>query len=379
MKIKALTGAQAVAEAMRQINPGVVSIYPITPQTPIIENFSQFAVNGQVDSEIVRVESEHSALSLAIGAQASGVRAMTASSSQGLALMWEILSVASGLRLPIIMPVVNRALSAPINIHCDHSDSMGCRDLGWIQIYSENNQEVYENILLAIKVAEQVKLPAMIMQDGFITSHCLEAVKIFSDKIVQKFLGEYKSEYSLLDTKNPISFGPTVSQPNYFIAKCQQIQAMEQAKKVYLKIGKEFSKITKRKYEYFEKYKLDDAEVGIVVMSSTAGTVKAVVNQIRKKGFKVGLLKPILFRPFPYQEIAQALSHLKVVAVLDRSASFGASPPLYTEIVNSFSVKSYQLKAISYIFGLGGQDIFEKDIEKVFKDLLAGKIDEKKD
>ncbi|MFH1838554.1 MAG: pyruvate ferredoxin oxidoreductase [Candidatus Kuenenbacteria bacterium] len=375
--VKALTGAYAVAEVMRQINPGVVSIYPITPQTPIIEKFSQFATDGLVDSEIIEVESEHSAMSAVVGAQASGVRAMTATSSQGLALMWEILSIASGLRLPIVMPVVNRALSAPLNIHCDHSDSMGCRDLGWIQIFSENNQEVYENILLAIKVAEQVKLPAMVMQDGFITSHCVEAVKILSDKIVQKFLGEYKPAYSLLDTKNPISVGSLVSQPYYFEVKCQQIQAMEQVKKVYLQAGKEFSKITKRKYEYFEKYKLDDAEVGIVVMSSTAGTAKAVINQMRKKGLKVGLLKPILFRPFPYQEIAQALSHLKAVAVLDRSVSFGGFPPLYSEILNSLQVMNCKLQTASYIFGLGGQDIFEKDIEKIFNDLLKGKINEK--
>jgi len=372
--IKALTGAYSAAEAMRQINPGVVSVYPITPQTPIIEKFSQFKVNGLVDSEIIMVESEHSLMSATVGAQASGVRAITATSSQGLALMWEILSIASGLRLPIVMPIVNRALSAPLSIYCDHSDSMGCRDLGWIQIYSENNQEVYENILLAIKVAEQVKLPAMIMQDGFITSHCVEAVKIFPDKIIQKFLGKYKPEYSLLDTKNPITVGSFISQPSYFAVKHQQIQAMEQVKKIYLKIGKEFSKITGRKYEYFEKYKLDDAEIGIVVMSSTAGTVKSVVDQMRKKGHKVGLLKPILFRPFPYQEIAQALSHLKMVAVLDRSVSFGAFPPLYSEIINC---KVLNIKCQSYIFGLGGHNIFEKDIKKVFKDLLDGKINTK--
>jgi pyruvate ferredoxin oxidoreductase alpha subunit len=375
LNIKALTGAQAVAEAMRQINPGVVSVYPITPQTPIIEQFSQFVTNGLVDSEIIMVESEHSAMSATVGAQASGVRAMTTTSSQGLALMWEILSIASGLRLPIVMPIVNRALSAPLNIHCDHSDSMGCRDLGWIQIFSENNQEVYENTLLAVKLAEQVKLPAMVMQDGFITSHCIEAVKIFPDKIVVKILGKYKPEYSLLDIKNPITLGSFISQPNYFVTKYQQIQAMEQVKKVYLKIGKKFSKITGRKYDYFEKYKLDDAEVGIVVMSSTAGTTKAVINQMRKKGFKVGLLKPILFRPFPYQEITQALSHLKAVAVLDRSTSPGSFPPLYSEIVNcQMSINKCQ----SYIFGLGGQDIFEKDIEKVFKDLLTGKINREK-
>ena len=366
-----MTGAEAVAEAMKQINPGVVSIYPITPQTPIIEKFSQFAAKKLVDSEIVLTESEHSAMSVVVGAQASGVRAMTATSSQGLALMWEILGIASGLRLPIVMPVVNRALSSPLNIHCDHSDSMGCRDFGWIQIFSENNQEVYENILLITKIAEHVKLPAMVMQDGFITSHCVEAVKILPDKIVQKFLGKYNSAYSLLNIKNPISLGSIFSQPHFFKIKIQQIQAMEQVKKIYLKIGKEFSKITKRKYEYFEKYKLNDAEVGIVVMSSTAGTVKSVVDKMRKKGFKVGLLKPILFRPFPYQEIAKALSHLKVIAVLDRSVSPGAHPPLYSEIVNC---QLSNVKCQSYVFGLGGQDIFEKDIEKIFKDLLKFQI-----
>ncbi|MEK9130281.1 MAG: pyruvate ferredoxin oxidoreductase [Patescibacteria group bacterium] len=374
-KKKILTGAYAAAEAMRQINPGVVSFYPITPQTPIIEKYSQFVAKGLVDSEIIEVESEHSAMSAIVGAQASGVRAMTATSSQGLALMWEILGIASGLRLPIVMPVVNRTLSSPLNIHCDHSDSMGCRDLGWIQIFSENNQEVYENILLAMKVAEQIKLPVMVMQDGFITSHCVEIVKIFSDKIIQNFLGEYNPAYSLLDTKNPISIGSLISQPYYSEIKFQQIQAMNQVKKKYLQIGKEFSKITKRKHEYFEKYQLDDAEVAIVCMSSTAGTVKATINKMRKKGFKVGLLKPILFRPFPYQEILQALSHLKAVTVLDRSTSLGAHPPLFGEILNSVN---HDILVTSYIFGLGGEDIFESEIEEIFKKMLVGKIYKKR-
>lgn len=379
-KIEPLTGAYAVAEAMRQIDPEVVAAYPITPASPIIEKFAKFVADGRVNTEFVRVESEHSAMSVCVGASAAGARTMTASASQGLALMWEVLGAAAGMRLPIVMAVANRALSAPINIHCDHSDSMGARDLGWIQIYTENVQGAYENIFLAIRLAEKVMLPVMVMQDGFIISHCVEGIEILSDQKVKKFLGKYNPKYSLLpwSSDQRVCFGSFQLPNYYFETKYQQIQAMDEAKKAYLKIGLELSKITGHKYSFFEKYCLDDAEVAIIVMSSTAGTTKTVIDQLRQKGLKVGLLKPILFRPFPYKEIAQALKHLKAVAVLDRSSSPGSFSPLYSEVKNSLYPTSYKLQAISYIYGLGGREIYEKDIEKIFRDLLAGRIAAKK-
>lgn len=374
---KVFTGTEAVAEAMRQINPEVVAAYPITPQTAIAEKYSQFVADGIVQTELVPVESEHSAMSLVVGASAAGVRAMTATSSAGLALMWEILGVASGLRLPIVMNVVNRALSAPINIHCDHSDSMGARDHGWIQIYLENNQEVYENTILAVRLAEHpdVLLPVMVMQDGFISSHCAENTKIFPDQIIRKFLGSYKPRYPLLDAENPVTVGPLVLPDYQFEIKRQEAEAMKNALKAYLEIGKELSKITGSKYPYFEKYQLDDARAAIVTMSSTAGTTKAVVDEMRKRGKRVGLLKIMLFRPFPYQEVAKALVKVKTIGVLDRSESFGAYPPLAGEISNSlFTAGKAKVKVQSYVFGLGGREIDVEQIKEVFSQLLAGRI-----
>jgi len=367
----ALTGAQAVAEAMRQINPDVVPAYPITPQTQIVETFAHFVADGKVETEMIRVESEHSAMSAAVGASAAGARVMTASSSQGVLLMLEILPIASGLRLPIVMNVVNRAISAPINIHCDHSDSMACRDLGWVQIYSEDNQEVYDNTILAMKLAEKIELPVMVMQDGFITSHCVEEVEILEDEKVKRFVGDYNPETSLL--KNKVTYGALQLPDYYFETKMQEADAIAKAKIEFLKTAKELSKLTGREYNYFESYKLKDANYVIITMNSSAGTVKSVVDKLRKKGKKVGLLKPVLFRPFPYSEIKSVLKGKKI-AVLDRSESFGANPPLFSEIKNSlFDINA---RVQSYVFGLGGREIFEKDIEKVFDNLMKNKFDE---
>jgi pyruvate ferredoxin oxidoreductase alpha subunit len=378
-KSKALTGDQAVAEAMRQINPDVVAAYPITPQTEIAMTFAKFVSDGDVDTEMIRVESEHSAMSACVGSCAAGARTMTATSSAGLALMWEILGVASGLRLPIVMNVVNRALSAPINIHCDHSDSMGARDLSWIQIYSENAQEAYEHTILAIKLAENKKvlLPVMVMQDGFITSHSLEKVDVIDDDKVNSFIGFYKPYKPLLDIKNPVTLGPLPLQNAYFEMKRQQIDAMENAYKIFLEVGKELSKITKNDYYYFEEYKMKDAKAVIVVMNSTAGTTKTVIDRMRKKGKKVGLLKIRLFRPFPYKEIANALKKIKVIGVLDRSASFGAYAPVFKEIRNAIYELPKKPKLQSCIFGLGGRDISEEHIEALFNYLLKGKVTNK--
>ncbi|MEW6407359.1 MAG: pyruvate ferredoxin oxidoreductase [Patescibacteria group bacterium] len=376
-KLEALTGAECVAEAWRQIDPEVIAAYPITPQTPIIEKFAKDVADGKVKTKFVPVESEHSAMSYVVGAAAAGVRAMTATASQGLAYMWEVLGVASGLRLPIVMSIACRALSAPINIHGDHSDVMGARDLSWVQIFCETNQEIYEMVLLAVRLAEHpdVKLPVMIAFDGFVTSHSVEPVKIFPGSIVKKFIGEYQPECPLLNIEKPVTYGSITLPLNHFEIKVEQSQAMEKAKKVYLEIGKELSKITGSKYEHFEKYYLDDAKAAIVTTASTCGTTKYVVNKLRKQGKRVGLLKIKLFRPFPYQEVCEALSKIKTIGVLDRSESYGAFPPLFSEIKNALCDARPKLQ--SYIFGLGGRDIFPEEIEIVFEDLLKGKLNEK--
>ncbi|MCD6427721.1 MAG: pyruvate ferredoxin oxidoreductase [Caldisericaceae bacterium] len=375
-KWKSITGAQAVAEAMRQINPDVVAAYPITPQTPIVEQFASFVANGIVDTEMIPVESEHSAMSCTVGASAAGARAMCATASQGLALMWEVVAAVPGLRLPIVMPIVNRALSAPINIHCDHSDSMGATTIGWIQIYSENAQEAYENTLLAIRLAEHkdVLLPVMVMQDGFIISHGVENVEIFDDDAVRKFVGERNPDRYLLDVDHPYTIGPLALPDYYFEIKRQQEEAMQNALKVYLEVGDELSKISGHKYPYFEEYKTEDAEVVIVVLSSTAGTAKDAVDELREEGKKVGLIKPILFRPFPYKEMRKALEKFKAIGVLDRSIAFGAYAPLYTEVRNALFESENKPKLQSYVYGLGGKDIFKSDIKKVFEELLSGNV-----
>lgn len=360
---KALTGNGAAAYFMRQVNPDVVAAYPITPSTQIMEDFSQYHADGLVDTELVLVESEHSAMSACVGASASGARAMTATSSAGLAFMWEILGVCSGLRLPVVMNLVNRALSSPINIHCDHSDSMGARDMGWIQIYSENAQEVYVNNLVALKLAEKVRLPVMVCQDGFITSHCVEGVDVLDDKQVKDFIGNYEPKQYLL--KDNITIGSLALPDYYFEIKKQVSDAMENTKQEFLKVDNELNKILKHNTGYFEEYRLKDADTVIVVLSSTAGVVKEVVNELRKKGKKVGLLKLRLFRPFPYMAVKKVLENVKNIIVLDRSLSFGADAPLFSEIK---SCLGRDVKSV--IYGLGGRNIYESDIENIFLEKL---------
>jgi len=373
INLKALTGGETATEAMRQINPDVFAAYPITPQTPIIQSFARLVADKKVETKFILVESEHSAMSLTVGAAAAGGRAMIATSSQGLALMSEILPIASGMRLPIVMNLVTRALSAPINIHNDHQDAMMVRDLGWIQIFCENNQEVYENNFLAIRLTEdsEVSLPVMVCQDGFITSHNTEGVKVYSDKIIRKFLGEFKPKYFLLDLKNPVTMGPLALPDYYFEIKFQVVQAMEKAKKKYLIVGKELGKITGRRYDYFERYLLNDAQAVIVALGSAAGTVRGTVDKLRKKGKKVGLLKINLFRPFPYQEVKKALAKIKAVGVLERTMGFGSYSPLASEIRHCLS---FNQKIQDYSFGLGGRDIGPGEIENIFIQLLKGQI-----
>jgi len=381
-KLKPLTGDQAVAEAMRQIEPDVVAAYPITPQTEIVMNFAQFVADGKVQTEMIPVESEHSAMSACVGSAASGARTMTATSANGLALMWEIVYIAASLRLPIVMPVVNRALSGPINIHCDHSDTMGARDSGWIQVYAESAQEAYENTIVAVRIAEHknILLPIMVCQDGFITSHAVEGVDIFPDDKVKKFIGEYKIEHSLLDVDKPVTYGPLDLQDFYFEHKRQQAEGMKNALDVIPQVLAEFNKTFNKNHDLLEEYMLSDADVAIVVTSSTAGTTKVVIDELRKQGLKVGLLKPRFFRPFPKERITKALSKVKAVAILDRSDSFSAQGgPLFSEIKAALYESKERPLVTNYIFGLGGRDIFPDDIKKVYKDLevikKSGKVE----
>lgn len=375
-KMIPLSGAQSVAHAMRQINPEVVAVYPITPQTGIMHQFASFVNDGDVDTEMIRVESEHSAMSATLGASAAGVRAMTATSANGLALMHEIVYIAASTRLPIVMPIVNRALSGPINIHCDHSDTMAERDSGWIQIYCENNQEVYETTLLALRLAEHkdVLLPVMVCQDGFITSHSVEGVNLIDDKVVKKFLGTYKPKHALLDTNNPITIGPLDFHNYYFEHKRQQSEAMNNVRKVFPSIAKEFSKITGNTYDFIEKYKSDDAEEIIVVMSSSAGTTKDVVDELRSQGRKVGLVRIRIFRPFPMAEIRDALKNAKIVTVLDRSESFGAvGGPIFQEVRSALYDTSNKPRIINHIYGLGGRSYTPESAKQVYDELKKEK------
>ncbi|MCS7228410.1 MAG: pyruvate ferredoxin oxidoreductase [Candidatus Kryptonium sp.] len=378
MKIMALTGNEAAAEAMRQINPDVVAAYPITPQTELMHKFAEFVADGLVDTEMVLVESEHSALSATVGASAAGARAMTATSAQGLALMWEILYIAAGLRLPIVMPVINRALSAPINIHGDHSDTMGARDSGWIQIFSENAQEVYDNTIIAIRIAEHpdILLPVMITMDGFIISHTMERVEVLDDDVVKNFVGEYDPKYKLLDIKNPITVGPLDLQDYYFEHKRAQAEAMENAYKLIKEIDEEYYKISGRRYRYVEPYEIDDAEIVLISLGSTAGTIKEVIDELRLKGMKVGGLKIRVYRPFPREEIKEFLSNALVVGVMDRSIAFGATcGPVCLDVKATLQgTKLSNLPIVDYIYGLGGRDVTPKDIEKIFGELERIKI-----
>lgn len=377
-----LSGNEAAAIAMKQINPDVVAAFPITPSTEIPQYFSTFVANGTVDTEFVAVESEHSAMAACIGAQSAGARAMTATSANGLSLMWEMIYIASSLRLPIVLSLVNRAVSGPLNIHNDHSDAMGVRDAGWIMLFSENNQEAYDNTLMAHRIAEHkdVKLPLMICQDGFITSHSIENIELVEDEKVKEFVREYKPEHYLLNREEPIAVGPLDVQNYLFEHKTQQADAMRNAKQVILEVAKDFEKLTGRSYGFFEGYKLDDAEVAVVCMNSTAGTTKFVVDKLREQGIKAGLLKVRVFRPFPAEEIANALGHLKAVAIFDKADSLNAAGgALFQDVTSAMYVNEKHVPAVNYVYGIGGRDTKADDIEKVYEELLeivqTGKVE----
>ncbi len=370
-KTVAVTGNQAVAEALRQINPDVIAAYPITPSTDIMQRFAEFVNNGKVDSELVLVESEHSAMSACIGASAAGGRVATATSSQGMALMWEMLHIASGYRLPILMALVNRALSAPLNIHGDHSDGMGMRDCGWIQLWSENAQEAYDNTIMALRIAEHpdIRLPIAVNMDGFIISHSIESMQYLSDEDVRKFIGEYLHINPLLDVDHPKSIGALVLPDYYMEHKRAQHEVMTKVKKVVQDVSAEFAKLSGRKYDLFEAYRLDDAEVVLVALNSAAGTIKDEVDRYRDKGIKAGLLKPRLFRPFPYEEVGAALKNAKAVCVMDRADSYGGFGPMYMEIASALYPYAGP-RLFNKIYGLGGRDLMPIDVDQVLDETV---------
>jgi pyruvate ferredoxin oxidoreductase alpha subunit len=369
-----LTGNDAGAEALMHVDPDVAAVFPITPQTELMHKFSAYVNDGVVGTELVTVESEHSAQSACFGSASAGARTITATSANGLMLMAEICCITSSARLPVVMPVVNRAISGPINIHCDHSDAMFCRDSGWIQLYCENAQEVYDTTVQAFRIAEHpdVLLPVMVCLDGFILSHTMEMLEVEDRDSVQKFVGEYKPAFSLLDTANPVTVGPLHLTDYYFECKRQQQGAMDSARQVVLDVGKEFGETFGREYGWFEEYKLDDAEVAIVALGSTAGTAKVAADQARERGVKAGVLKPRMFRPFPGDELAEVVNRIGAVAVMDRAMSYGLNGgPLFTEI-RSFANGGCPV-LLNYVYGLGGRDINATQIEGVFDELVAAK------
>lgn len=377
-RILAIVGTDAAAEAMRQIDPEVVAVYPITPQTAVVEKFAEYVADGVVNTEMINVESEHSAMSACIGAAAAGGRVMTATSSQGLALMWEELYVAAGLRLPIVMTNVNRSLSAPINIHCDHSDSMGARDSGWIQLYSENAQELYDNLLQAVRIAEhpEVRLPVMVCVDGFIISHAIDRVEVLDDDRARAFLGDYVSlpGYSLLDAAQPVSIGMFDGLYGYYYeAKRAQEEAMARALTVIKEIGEEYRQVSGRGYGFWEEYGLEGAETCVVALNSACGTIRSRLKEWRARGAKIGLLKLRVFRPWPGEELARRLAEFKTVAVFDRAVTLagGKGGPLCGEIAATLYGQAHRPRLVNYVYGLGGRDLTQALVDQALEELAA--------
>ncbi len=367
-----LSGNEAVAIALRQINPDVFPAFPITPSTEIPQYFASFAADGLVDTEFIPVESEHSSMSAAIGASAAGARSLTATSSCGLAYMWEELYIAASNRLPLALALVNRALSGPININCDHSDSMGARDAGWIQVYAENNQEAYDNMVQAFRISEHkdVRLPIMICQDGFITSHAVENIELLEDEEVKGFVGEYEPENYLLNPECPMAVGPYSVTDYYMEAKRSQAEGMKAVEQVVLDVAEEFEALSGRAYGLFETYRMEDAERAVVMIGSAAGTTKDAIDRPREKGEKVGLIKIRLFRPFPAERIAEALKGVKAVAVMDRAEGYtNHGGPLGADVMAALFRARSTAYAINIVYGLGGRDVRVEDMEKVFADL----------
>ena len=390
-KLMGLNGDEAVAYATKQVNPDVVAAYPITPQTIIVERFSEYVANGEVDTEFVPVESEHSAMSCSVGASAAGARAFTATAANGLALMWEIVYIASSLRLPIVMALANRALSGPINIHNDHSDAMGARDSGWIQIYCENAQEVYDASIEAWRIAEHLKiqLPIMVCLDGFTLSHTMENVMTLPDDAVKEFVGERpfieveghlgKGELRL-NPEMPLTMGPLDLQDFYFEHKMHQVEALNEALEYIKDIDDEWAGLSGRKYDYVEPYLMDDAEVALIGMGSMVGTIRYVVDELRSEGVKAGMIKLRLFRPFPAEQIKKAIGKVPVLGVFEKCISFGApASPLMEEIMTAYYHDKEKPMMANFVVGLGGRDVSPDMIREAYSNLLkikeTGKVE----
>ena len=371
----AINGDSAVALAWKQIDPDVCAAYPITPQTIIVEKFAEYVANGEVSTEFVCVESEHSALTLCTTSSSAGARTFTATASQGLAYMWEMLPIAASMRVPLIMAVANRAVSGPIDIHNDHGDVMAARDCGWISIFSENVQEAYDLSIIAPRIAEHhdVQLPVLVNLDGFILTHATERITPLDENAVKKFIGEFKPLHPLLDVKNPISHNLMDGPMFYFPHKYQMVLAMNNARKVTKDVFGEFEKISGRKYKIVEEYKCDDAECIAIVLGSSFGTMKEAIDQLRKEGKKVGVAMPRLFRPWPIEELAKLMKGKKAVIVMDKHLSVGSYGPLFPEVVATALEAESMPKMYNYIYGLGGADTMVSDFVSVFKDVEAGK------
>ncbi len=363
-----LTGGQAVAEAMRQIDPDVVPVYPITPQTPIIEGFASFVAAGRAHGELVNVESEHSAMSAAIGSALAGARTITATSSQGLALMAEVVYIAASMRAPIVMAVGNRALSGPINIHCDHSDSMLVRDSGVIQLFAENAQEAYDLMVIAPRLAEHpdVMLPVLVCQDGFTITHSAEPVSLLADEVVRGFMRPYRVEAPVLDIAHPATQGLFAMPDYYFELRHQQLAAIHAALDAFETIACEFGELAGRRYRALETYRVEDAEHVIVCLGSTGGTVKDVVDELRLEGARVGVVEIRSFRPFPREQLHELLRVVPTVSVLDRADSPGGAPPLFADVAGVRGGAECELR--SFVYGLGGRDLHPEEIREVFVD-----------
>lgn len=388
--VMGLNGDEAVAWAVKQSNVDFVSAYPITPQTIIVERISEFVNNGEVDLEFVAVESEHSALSACIGAAAAGARAFTATAANGLQLMHEVLYIAASLRLPIVMAVANRAPSGPINIHCDHNDSMGQRDSGWIQIYSEDAQEAYDNTIQAFRIAEHrdVLLPVMVMMDAFLITHTMQNVYILPDDVVSKFVGVRevdkivlprihgeKEVYRMLNPKHPITFGPLDLYDYYIEHKMQQIEAMRNAKKVIMDVHEEYAEVSGRRYGdgLLDPYRADDADYLLVGIGSTMGTAKSIVDELREDGHKVGVVRIRTFRPFPAEEFRKILSGKDMVGVLDRGISFGSFGQVYLDLAAALYKRPDAPPLVDFVYGLGGRDMSPRLLKSIFMELIEGK------
>lgn len=367
-----MSGNEAVANALRQINPDVFPMFPITPSTEIPQYFANYVSNGLVDTEFITVESEHSSMSAAIGASAAGARALTATSSAGLAFMWEVLGVAASHRVPVVLAAVCRALTGPLNINCDHSDTMGARDSGWIQLYAETNQEAYDNMVMAYRIAEHkdVMLPIMICQDGFITSHAVMNMELLDDEVVKNFVGEYEPEDYLLNPNETYAVGPYAITDYYMESRKAQAHAMENAKQVIKDIAEEFEKISGRKYGLIEEYRMEDAEYAVVIIGSAAGTTKEAIDHMRENGEKVGLIKVRSFRPFPGDEIAASLKKCKAVAIMDRAESFSTNGgPLGAETMQAMYTARCTALTIDIMYGIGGRDVTVDDMINVYETL----------